>query len=478
MINTRIIMRLWLAIVLLAFLEWKAVHDTDIFWQIKLGQIMIAERALPSVDRFTYTHYGEPAPAIGWLAQVGFALLYNVGGWPLVRLIHHVALVGALIVATIPCRRLAVSTSSALVAAVIAFLVLLSNADLRPQGLGLLCFSAVLAIAHSALSPASKIVTALPILIAWQNIHPSVAVGALALAGLTAADACDRHRGEANARASALLAVLAAVAQLATPLGAGVFDVAAINVYISRDLMGLAEWLPPWDSRVLRFVMAYWMALAGSLLAFACLGNRVSARDRWLFLVMTILSLYAARFIIFWSVALVPFWAVAIERVRSLGLFAPAPEQEPRFLPWKPAIFAPALAVALLLAAHPARFRPIVDAEIPLSGVAALRAALPGPARIFNDYIWAGPLLLDGSPGWRVSVDGRLYFFRSAEEWRSIEDASAGRLSLEAIERTHNPDAFFLFPPRNRPLIALLSRSRRWRQCHDAPTCAAFVRAR
>jgi hypothetical protein len=172
MINTRIIMRLWLAIVLLAFLEWKAVHDTDIFWQIKLGQIMIEERALPSVDRFTYTHYGEPAPAIGWLAQVGFALLYNVGGWPLVRLIHHVALVGALIVATIPCRRLAVSTSSALVAAVIAFLVLLSNADLRPQGLGLLCFSAVLAIAHSALSPASKIVTALPILIAWQNIRP------------------------------------------------------------------------------------------------------------------------------------------------------------------------------------------------------------------------------------------------------------------------------------------------------------------
>ena len=45
-------------------------------------------------------------------------------------------------------------------------------------------------------------------------------------------------------------------------------------------------------------------------------------RDRCLLIVMTGMSLYAVRFIIFWAVALVPFWAQAVERAFPSGMFA------------------------------------------------------------------------------------------------------------------------------------------------------------
>ena len=123
-------------------------------------------------------------------------------------------------------------------------------------------------------------------------------------------------------------------------------------------------------------------------------------------------------------------------------------------------------------------FTPLIEPEIPLKGVQALRAQLPAEARIYNDYVWAGPLILEGAPGWRVAVDGRLYLFADPAEWRSIDDARSGRTSIIELEKTHRPDAFFLFRADAMPLIEILSACPRWRICFEGPTCVAFVRGR
>ena len=177
-----------LALGMIARLEFKPIHDTDIFWQVKLGQIMLDEGRIPVEDRFTYTHAGQPAPPIGWLAQGMFASLYNLGGWRVTRLAHHVALVGALLAAATTCRRTMTTPLSAAVAMAIGFLVMLSNVDLRPQSLALASFALLLAVARSHLSFGTKLAIAAPLLVGWQNMHPSVIVGAVALAGLTAAE--------------------------------------------------------------------------------------------------------------------------------------------------------------------------------------------------------------------------------------------------------------------------------------------------
>ena len=311
-------------------LEFKPIHDTDVFWQVKLGQIMLEERRLPLEDRFTYTHAGEPAPPIGWLAQALFASLHGLGGWGLTRLVHHCALIGALLAAAATCRPPSTTPFSTAIAMTIGFLVMLSNVDLRPQSLALASFATLLTVARSELSFKKKLMIAVPLVVAWQNMHPSVVVGAVALAGLTAADFLDSRQTRTGRWQSVVLTVLAACAQFATPLRADVLAVARSNLRIGRDVLHLAEWGPPWDPKVVAAVSPFWIAFVRIA---DCdrqgLRRQVAPRDRALLIVMSILSLYATRFIIFWAVALVPFWAQVVERIVPRDMFSSGARSTP-----------------------------------------------------------------------------------------------------------------------------------------------------
>ena len=178
------------AVALLGVLVFKLINDTDVFWQIRLGQITLEEGRIPHFDRFTYTHAGAPAPPIGWLAQTLFASLYGLGGWRLTRAVHQFALVGSLLVAAATCRRDLTSSLSVAVAMAIAFLVILSNGDLRPQSFGLLCFAILLALARGPRPLRVKLVVAAPLLVVWQNMHPSVVLGVVALSALGRGRSC------------------------------------------------------------------------------------------------------------------------------------------------------------------------------------------------------------------------------------------------------------------------------------------------
>ncbi len=468
----------WLAVVFIACLGFKLVHDTDIFWQVKLGQIMLEEGRIPLGDRLTYTHAGEPAPPIGWLAQVWFALLYKLGGWHLARAVHHLALVGSLLVAAATCRPDRTSPFGTLVAMTIGFAVMLSNADLRPQSFGLLGFAILLALARGRSPFWFKLVVASTILVIWQNMHPSVVVGTFALAALAAADFVDRNQDHARPWDQVILALLAMASQFATPLGGRILDVSRDNLRISRDVLHNPEWVPPWDPSVAPdAVRIYWIALFCSLVAIVWFWRHVSNRDRALFVVMTLLSLYASRFIILWAVALVPLWAELVQRLVPRGMFVWARGPEDQAVRGVRSWMLLATVLFAVIDLHPTRLGSIFRPEVSNNGVQALRALLPATARIYNDYGWAGPLVLDGSPEWRVAVDGRLYFFREPAEWQVIDDARAGRISLDELEQRHHPDAFFLSPGRDQPLIENLLKSPRWRICYSGPTSVAFVRA-
>jgi hypothetical protein len=171
--SQRTLTALSVAVVMIAVLDLKLVQDTDIFWQIKLGQIALKEGRIPRFDRFTYTHEGEPAPPVGWLAQTLLASLYGLGGWHLTRAVNQFALVGSLLVAARTCWRDLTSPFGAAVAMTVGFLALVSNADLRPQSFGLLCFAVLLALARGQLPFRVKSILAATTLIVWQNMHLS-----------------------------------------------------------------------------------------------------------------------------------------------------------------------------------------------------------------------------------------------------------------------------------------------------------------
>src|SRR6476469_872361 len=53
----------------------------DLAYQLRAGNEILAARALPTVDTWTFTAAGQPWVDQQWGAQVILAAVYNVGGW-------------------------------------------------------------------------------------------------------------------------------------------------------------------------------------------------------------------------------------------------------------------------------------------------------------------------------------------------------------------------------------------------------------
>src|SRR3954469_17663019 len=56
-------------------------NDGDVSWHIATGQWILAHRALPTTDPFSFTWAGKPWLPIEWLAEVIYASVYKVAGY-------------------------------------------------------------------------------------------------------------------------------------------------------------------------------------------------------------------------------------------------------------------------------------------------------------------------------------------------------------------------------------------------------------
>jgi hypothetical protein len=218
--------------------------------------------------------------------------------------------------------------------------------------------------------------------------------------------------------------------------------------------------------------VTFWAALALSMLLLVRLRLRVELADLGLFLVMTLLALSAARFALFWAVALVPVWARWLEQAKPQDLFAwPAERRLPI------GVVVPILVLGLgLVAAAPVMIhRQVMSSELPMDGIERLKEALPR-GRIYNYREWGGPLILARFPDWQVAIDGRLYLYPLAD-WVRYNDASRGAVSLAELVTEYQPDAFFLRPSFHETLISQLRQSSDWREIFSDATCSIFVKA-
>ncbi|RWN29258.1 hypothetical protein [Mesorhizobium sp.] len=63
------------------------LQDPDSWWHIKVGQDILASRAFPTIDTYSYTFAGHPWIAKEWLGQVLLALAYDAADWSGVALL-------------------------------------------------------------------------------------------------------------------------------------------------------------------------------------------------------------------------------------------------------------------------------------------------------------------------------------------------------------------------------------------------------
>jgi hypothetical protein len=180
------------------------VSDSDTWWHLATGELILETRAIPDADPFSFTAAGRSWITHEWLAQVIGAAAVRAGGLTALILLKVAVVLGAFgILAALAVRR------GAPLAPVLLLLLLAASLgpdrySERPQVATLLFFAGFLSLLLDFRDTGRDLLLALPPLAAlWANLHSGFVFG-LALAGVFAADAVLRRK-----RARRLIVVLA-----------------------------------------------------------------------------------------------------------------------------------------------------------------------------------------------------------------------------------------------------------------------------
>jgi hypothetical protein len=466
-----VLVLLWLSLV--AILQFRPVNDTDLPWQVRTGQLMLEQHHLVTTDQFTFSHFGSVVPTIGWLAQLILALVYGVASWRGLGILNAVLIASAYLMVAWPVIRQRIALVSIVVAVLLGFMVGLTNSSIRPQTFALCSFALVLAWVRSNTRMDLKLLGLIPVLLFWQNTHPSLAVGLVPFSAIAMIAWIQWIRSRSFQKPWAITVVWAmmAVIQIATPDGVSIFQVSAVNADIARGFLGVTEWLPSWDKTVRGAMIVYWVALMISTILFIRLWRKTEGADIGIFVAMTGLSLMAARFALFWGVAMVPIWARWIEQLRPAHLFHWADKGSVR----KIHAFAIATCGLVLTFSVPLLSgQPVFSRNVPVHAVDESRRLLPKGCRIYNYPESAGVLVLLGDHTWTVAIDGRLYIY-DRDEWREYVKEATGRVPLGILMEKRRPSAFFLHPVFHRGLISLLRGSPQWRETYSDSNTTVFL---
>lgn len=448
--------------VMLGVLMLRPIWDFDLFWQLKLGQMMLAHHGLLAREPFSAPHLGEPLPALSWLAQIVMAAAFERGGWLGLRLLDALAWLSGFWVVALAARRRGASAAGLCAALVLAFLAAHSFSSVRPQSFALLCFGLLLALVRLDWPARRAIPLGALVLVLWQNLHPSVSIAAIAMGALALPGWWRwlHDRAHPLPVVPSVLALIALPAFFVTPDGAGLLAISAHNAAEARGI-GVAEWLPLWSPLNAKF--APLVALAGVAAAMLLVRGRkrLDPGEVLVALILGAMTLLAIRFAVFWAVALVAPLSRAV---------APPAGGDSRVNP--PVLIGACLAaVALAQACLASPFAK----QIPTAAISALqREKVAGT--VFTDN-YGGPLIFSGAPNWRVAYDGRFWRYSSAE-WDRFRAIQHGAQGLPEVERACAPVGFLVSTALNPALVRELDASPEWRRVHLDEQSAAFVRAR
>lgn len=447
--------------VLLLILLSRRVWDVDIFWQLKLGELILAHHGPIRTEPFSALHVGEPLPGFAWLGQAAMAAVRHVGGWSALRVFDALCWLGGFWAPAAACRARGAPLRAVMLGLSLAFVAALPTASIRPQSFAALCFGFLLALLRLKLTPWTTLGIGVPLLLLWQNLHPSVTVGVAALAVYTVPGWYRwlRYRDVAPPLAATALALIGCAAVFATPDGLSILAEAARNARSSM-MIGASEWLPLWiPANHLNAVPILTVALFGCWLLWRH-GARADAAELAVALLLLALTVTAYRFVLFWAVAMVPVLVRAA---------APDASDRGERLP-RGAIAVPVLLVAALGPfLLPTRFEP----SMPLAAIERLkREHVRGT--IYGDFPFGGAIIDGGYPDWRVAYDGRYYRY-SSDEWKYNGGIENGFVPLVDVVSKWRPAAFLLNAEHNAPLAGQLAHNRQWRCIYGREGIVVYV---
>ena len=168
----------------LALLSIRArFNDPDMWWHLKMGQVILATRHVPTTDIFSFTTNHHAWIPHEWLSQVTIFAAYQWAGYPGLMLWLACASAAVLIAGYALCSLYSGNPKVSLLGALVIFVFATVGLSVRPQLLGYLLLIVELILIHLGRTRSPRWFWALPPLFAlWINCHGSFFLGLLVAA--------------------------------------------------------------------------------------------------------------------------------------------------------------------------------------------------------------------------------------------------------------------------------------------------------
>ncbi len=469
------------AAVTFGFIACRPIGDVDIYWQVKLGDVMLDAGTTSIAEPFLAHREGVPHDPICWLSQVILALVRRVGDWRTVRVFDALLLTGGFLALCWPAALRIRDWPRgwvASLAAVPGLICIAPYTTVRPQTFTVFAWGLLLAVYFSNRRPIPKVLLATFVCLFWQNCHPSIGVPAVIL-GTAAGVGWIRYLLKRRANApwvESTIVFIAAVSQIATPAGLTIFPLALANRHMCTVVFPITEWFPITDPMNLP---REWSKLKQQPWALHGLGTAAATiallawrwrRVRWEEVMPAAatfgLCFVAIRFTLLLAPAVVPIWIRCLTPAgadrKSDDPLIPSSVGRIRWL-----IF---LGLMSFAAVVPYALKPKLDAiyPFPYAGIEELKKRnVTGTIYVY--YLWGGIVSDLGYPQWKVSHDGR-YYLHTDEAWH---DYFAD--DIDAFEAFH-PVGVILDRHYDEKLIRKIWALQEFEVIHEDDLAVTFVR--
>jgi hypothetical protein len=451
----------WPLIVLLAALAAIALNaaqgafDSDAWWHLRSGDLILDRGEIPSEDPFAWTAAGRPWRLNSWLFDVLVAGTRRLGGTTPVIALTLLAVVGFGCACYLLARRAGARPWPSVAVASVSTTLLTEGVAERPHMLSYLLFAATLVLCAAALRGSNRALAALAALfVVWSNLHLAFTAGIAAVVVFAGASAVRERR---LAR-PLIVAGSAAVAGLCNPVGLSAYT-AAFETRTTATI--IKEWLPVSLARPRDVALVVIM-----LVAFASLWRtgRWRRLDGLLLVAMfSALTLDAVRNAPFLLIVASPEIALGLSTLAMPRLRAVI---RPRAAPLVHGIAIGLFVVVALWAQVLADPRPTSSETYPVRTT----QAIPAGCRLLNEDAFGGYITDKRWPEVLVSQDGRNGSEEDLEKQRLVVAGRPG--AMKWIDR-HGVDCVLVKP--DRPLVATL-RATGWRQVASEPSAVLLLR--
>lgn len=383
-------------------------YDPDVWWHLRMGQIIQTTHSIPTRDLFSYTTNQHAWTAHEWLAQWSIYLAYAAAGYRglMIWLLTFASLTFILIFAL--CWRISHNALLSFGCAIGAWLFGTVGMAVRPLILGH-CFLALeLLILELAATKRRRLWLLPPLFAVWANCHGSYFFGMAVLGVYLGAEILNRRRERTTYGVFLLAAVFAAsaIGICCNPVGARLL-IYPIDTMLhqSAGLGAVDEWLPPVLSS--GRTLAALAAFIGVLMMAIWRRGRLELRDLALTLMAFGLFAEHRRMLFLFGLVVTPILCrlLAPEAGRDKRREHPA---------LNGLLAAAAVAIAIFSLPGEASLQAQVKEDSPQAALDYIRhAGLHGP--LLNEYDFGGYFIW-AWPEEKVFMDGRSDVF----DWTGV----------------------------------------------------------